>query len=182
MGAIAVVQSLPDTVATVTTETVKVAKDTIIVPKWWEMWWYHIKKTPGIVGRNVGRGAIFLGRTVSVIGIILTTAPSTGCGASPGMMSDGDGGCVRSPDYVGPEIDTSANPNPADNAPNTDVSKSPTLSKTKVERPDTGLKDIPDAEITKRARDRSLPKADRQRYRKEDKIRGNRNKQKRGNK
>lgn len=55
-------------------------------------------------------------------------------------------------------------------------------SKAEKERPDSGLSDLSDEEISKRARDKSLSGAERRRYQKEEKIRGNRNKQKRGSK
>lgn len=55
-------------------------------------------------------------------------------------------------------------------------------SKTQKERPDTGLADLTDSEISKRARDKSLSGQERKRYQKEEKIRGERNKQKRAGK
>jgi len=47
---------------------------------------------------------------------------------------------------------------------------------------DTGLRDKSDADVAKGARDRSLPKAERQRYKKEEKARGERNRKKREDK
>ena len=44
---------------------------------------------------------------------------------------------------------------------------------------DTGLRDIPDEEISRRARDKNLPPQERQRYQREEKARGLRNKRKR---
>jgi hypothetical protein len=49
-------------------------------------------------------------------------------------------------------------------------------------RPDSGLIGIPDATISERARDKSLPKKERERYKTEEKVRGDRNKQKRDKK
>jgi len=54
-------------------------------------------------------------------------------------------------------------------------------NKSQNQRPDTGLRDIPDDEISKGARDKSLPKDQRNRYKTEEKVRGSRNKQKRSN-
>lgn len=47
---------------------------------------------------------------------------------------------------------------------------------------DTGLRDKSDADVAKGDRDRSLPKAERQRYKKEEKARGERNRKKREDK
>ena len=47
---------------------------------------------------------------------------------------------------------------------------------------DSGLRDKSDADVAKGARDRSLPKAERQRYKKEEKARGQRNRKKRDDK
>lgn len=55
------------------------------------------------------------------------------------------------------------------------------MSKSSHERPDSGLSDLSDEEISRRARDKSLSGEERRRYQKEEKIRGNRNKQKRKN-
>jgi RHS repeat-associated protein len=49
----------------------------------------------------------------------------------------------------------------------------------KQNKKDTGLRNKSDKEISKGARDRSLPKSERQRYKREEKARGNRNKNKR---
>ena len=53
------------------------------------------------------------------------------------------------------------------------------MSKNRVERPDSGLSHLPDEEISARARDKTLSGDERRRYQKEEKLRGNRNKQKR---
>ena len=53
------------------------------------------------------------------------------------------------------------------------------LSKNRVERPDSGLKDLPDEDIFRGARDKSLPGKERKRFQKEEKLRKIRNKQKR---
>lgn len=53
------------------------------------------------------------------------------------------------------------------------------MSKTRNERPDSGLSHLPDEEISRRARDKTLAGEERRRYQKEEKLRGNRNKQKR---
>ena len=55
-------------------------------------------------------------------------------------------------------------------------------SKVRVERPDTGLVDLSDEEVSALARDKSLSGQERQRYKKEEKIRKLRNVQKRKNK
>lgn len=55
-------------------------------------------------------------------------------------------------------------------------------SKVRVERPDTGLMDLSDDEISALARDKSLSGQERQRYKKEEKLRKLRNVQKRKNK
>ena len=52
-------------------------------------------------------------------------------------------------------------------------------SKKQSERPDSGLINVPDEEISKKAHDNSLPSDERRRYQTEEKIRGLRNKQKR---
>ena len=56
------------------------------------------------------------------------------------------------------------------------------LSKKATNRPDSGLVGVPDEEIQRKARDRNLPGKERNRYKEEEKVRGLRNKQKRGNK
>ena len=56
------------------------------------------------------------------------------------------------------------------------------FSKKRTLRPDTGLQDIPDDEIQRRARDGNLSGEERNRYKQEEKQRGLRNKQKRKNK
>lgn len=131
-------------------------------------------------GSKLWQGTKFTGRAVTtgvtgVVGIILTNPTTMG----PPPRTDGcpEQGCAPEPD-----VDDSANPNPDDNKPNTDATKSPTLSKTQTERPDTGLAHYTDEEITDLSKDRTKTKAERQRFKKEDKIRGNRNKQKRENK
>lgn len=53
------------------------------------------------------------------------------------------------------------------------------LSKTRHTQGDTGLRDIPDEEISRRARDKTLSGEERRRYQREEKLRGQRNKQKR---
>lgn len=53
------------------------------------------------------------------------------------------------------------------------------LSKTHHTQRDTGMRDLPDEEIARRARDRSLPGETRRKYQTEEKLRGQRNKQKR---
>ena len=174
-------------VATVVSVAAKEAvKEVIIEPSFWEMVWYKTKKGTSTVGRITGKGLLTVARGAGVVLTILTNPTSTGCGASPGMVSNGDGGCVYDPTKditkKSDEIDDSANPNPDDNKPNTDATESPTLSKTQTERPDTGLTQYTDQEITDLSKDRTKTKAERQRFKKEDKIRGNRNKQKRENK
>ena len=53
------------------------------------------------------------------------------------------------------------------------------MSKKRTARPDSGLVGIPDEEISRKARDKSLSGEERNRYREEEKVRGLRNKQKR---
>ena len=53
------------------------------------------------------------------------------------------------------------------------------LSKTRHTQGDSGLRDVPDEEISRRARDRNLSGEERRRYQREEKLRGQRNKQKR---
>jgi len=55
------------------------------------------------------------------------------------------------------------------------------LSKTAHTQGDSGLRDVSDEEVSRRARDRSLSGEERRRYQREEKIRGQRNKQKRQN-
>lgn len=55
------------------------------------------------------------------------------------------------------------------------------MSPKRTNRPDSGLADLPDEEISRRARDRSLSGPERNKYREEEKVRGLRNKQKRKN-
>lgn len=67
-------------------------------------WW---KK---YITRPIGNGAKTVGKTLvkggGAILIILTSAPSTGCGASPGMVSDGNGGCMKNPTRVDQDTGT----------------------------------------------------------------------------
>jgi hypothetical protein len=53
------------------------------------------------------------------------------------------------------------------------------MSKSQHERPDSGLSDLSDEEVSRRARDKSLSGEERRRYQREEKIRGLRNRQKR---
>lgn len=59
--------------------------------------------------------------------------------------------------------------------------KNISFSKLRHTQRDSGLVGIPDEEISRRARDKSLPGKERKRYEKEEKIRKQRNKQKREN-
>jgi RHS repeat-associated protein len=173
-GVVATVQSLPAAAEQVAVKTVE--ETAVKWPGFWEMLWHDVKKTPGIIGRNAGKVGGVVGRGVSVLGIILTNPlPNPGCDfgeASPGVCRN------VNPDPI-ISVDTSANPNPGDNQPNTD---SPTLSKKRDERPDTGFRDLPDEEISRRARNREIPGPVRRKYQKEDKVRKNRNVRKRNSK
>jgi len=125
-GSLGVVTSLPAAPSAVPPSTIP-GNTPIIEPGWWEMLWHNVKKTPSVIGRNAGKIGSFLGRGISVIGIILTNPlPNPGCDFGTYNSETGvcEGGSSR------PEIDTSANPNPADNMPNTDTSttQSPNLS------------------------------------------------------
>ena len=53
------------------------------------------------------------------------------------------------------------------------------LSKTSHTQGDSGLRDVSDEEVSRRARDKSLSSEERRRYQREEKLRGQRNKQKR---
>ncbi|MDO5398912.1 MAG: RHS repeat-associated core domain-containing protein [bacterium] len=53
------------------------------------------------------------------------------------------------------------------------------LSKTSHTQGDSGLRDLSDEEVSRRARDKSLSGQERRKYQREEKLRGNRNKQKR---
>ena len=53
------------------------------------------------------------------------------------------------------------------------------FSKMRHTQGDTGLRGLSDDEVSRRARDKSLSGKERKRYQKEEKVRGNRNKQKR---
>jgi hypothetical protein len=54
------------------------------------------------------------------------------------------------------------------------------FSKTSHTQGDSGLRDVSDEEVSRRARDRTLSGEERRRYQTEEKLRGQRNKQKRG--
>ena len=150
-----------------------------------------IDKVPWYV--KVGRGIQTFGKGVIKLGgatVAILTSPSTiGCGSDL-YTSVVDGECVRSktPRKIIPfgeavKADQPANPNPADNVPNTDVNESPILGKGgKKNVKSVEFKDVSDVDVTKRSKDRSLPKDERERYKTEDKGRKARNKNKRGNK
>jgi RHS repeat-associated protein len=78
------------------------------------------------------RGFGFFGKLFGAIGIILFSPTTTGCGASPGMVSDGNGGCMKMSDEAEP--DTSANPDPEDNAPDTSENKTEEKEETKEKK------------------------------------------------
>jgi RHS repeat-associated protein len=158
-----VVVAATTAVAFVATQTTKVAEAPVVKSSVGWLSWF---------GSKVWQGTKFTGRAVTtgatgVVGWILTNPTEMG----PPPRTDGcpELGCAPEP-----KVDDSANPNPDDNKPNTDATKSPTSSKTQTERPDSGLVGYTDEEVTEKSKDRSLPKAERQRFKKEDKIRGNR--------
>lgn len=96
---------------------------------------YRSSKVIRITPRAVSpptRGFGFFGKLFGAIGIILFSPTTTGCGASPGMVSDGNGGCIKMTD----EPDTSANPDPEDNKP--DTSENETDAKNGKDAPDPG--------------------------------------------
>ncbi|HEV8427566.1 MAG TPA: discoidin domain-containing protein [Pyrinomonadaceae bacterium] len=84
-----------------------------------------IKTTPKVAPTASPGGLGFFGRLFGAFGIILFNPTSTGCGASPGMVSDGSGGCMYM--TAEDEPDTSANPDPEDNKP--DMSENKTEEK-----------------------------------------------------
>ena len=64
----------------------------IIGEKFWENtpWWKRALN-------KVGEGFVKVGKVGGAAFFILTNPTSTGCGASPGMVSNGNGGCVYDP-------------------------------------------------------------------------------------
>jgi len=126
-----------------------------------------------VTGRFVGNaGSVAVGSVAWIL-----TNPTT---MGPPPRTDG---CPEQGCFPKVDIDKSANPNPDDNTPNTDPAASPTQSKGgKQNKLDTGLADYTDEEVTQKSKDKSLPKAERERFKTEDKARKNRNKAKRGNK
>jgi RHS repeat-associated protein len=125
-------------VATVVTVGVKEAvKEVIVEPSWWEMAWYKIKKGGSAVGRKVGGGVSALGRGLGVIGQILISPPAVGC-SGLGETSDGNGGCVRNPNYVDPtmsdesepDVEKDANPDTDNDAPSGTKNKKDKKKKT----------------------------------------------------
>jgi hypothetical protein len=77
-----------------------------IIPKviektpWWKTW---ITRPIVNGAKAIGSGALKVGGAVL---FILTTPTSTGCGADPGMISDGNGGCMRDPNRVDQDTGT----------------------------------------------------------------------------
>lgn len=65
-------------------------------------WWKTYKTRPATKLVSVG------GRALGVVGWILLSPTSTGCGASPGMVSDGNGGCIKDPNRVDQDTGTDA--------------------------------------------------------------------------
>jgi RHS repeat-associated protein len=117
-------------VGTVTVEAVKevikeTVKETIREPRWYEMWWYYAKK--GVT--TTGKTALTVGKAGGAVITILLNPTPTGCGASPGMKSDGNGGCVYDPNLdfrrQTPNVDTQANPDTATNTPTKDPQMMP---------------------------------------------------------
>ncbi len=95
--------------------------------------------------------------------------PSTGRFLSPDPVSAALGGSVNGYSY-------------ADNDPVNFIDNLGLAKGGKQNVRDSGLRDVSDDEISRRARDPSLSPEERRRYQKEEKARGLRNKQKRGNK
>lgn len=89
------------------------------------------------LGRAVRTGAEFTGKGIVRLGgaalFILTNPTSTGCGASPGMISDGDGGCVRGP-KMNTEPDESTEPSDDNRKENPTEEQTPSGTKKKKDK------------------------------------------------
>ena len=115
----------------VTSQAVKeVVKEVIIEPKWWEMAWYYTKK--GFT--QTGKSIVTVGKVGGSVLTILLNPTSTGCSASPGMSSDGDGGCVRASPKWDPTMSDEPEPASEDNPKPDDPAKTDTPSDTKKKK------------------------------------------------
>jgi RHS repeat-associated protein len=63
---------------------------------WWKKW----------ITRPVTKVVSVGGKALGVVGAIFLSPPSTGCGASPGMVPDGNGGCMKDPNRVDQDTGT----------------------------------------------------------------------------
>ncbi len=96
----------------------------IIEPSRWEMFRYYVKK----IFQTQAKSVVTVGRVAGAAATILLNPTTTGCGASPGMVSDGNGGCRYDPNVdlrQTPDVDTRANPDTTTNSPTTDPNRMP---------------------------------------------------------
>jgi hypothetical protein len=90
---------------------------------------------PGLL-RTLSSAAARVGGAIL---IIIFNPTTTGCGASPGMISDGNGGCVKDPGLSKkekePDVDKSANPDEKDKPNDSENKKDEKGYKKSTEKP-----------------------------------------------
>ncbi len=153
-----VVYTAPVAFAGVVVEVAKEVADEKVIIHGAEFW----KKTPWWK-KALQKVGGFLSKAFRPFGVaftILANPVKTGCGASPGMKADGNGGCVYDAKFDFP-IRT---------LPEAELTKGG-----KQNQRDSGLKDVSDEEVLRKSKDKSLDAKERQRYIKEAKARRLRN-------
>lgn len=101
------------------------------------------------------------------------------CFNNPVNLSDEDGNWPKWVEKAASAVKNVINKVISHVKSNTSLLNNIQFSKKATNRPDSGLAGLPDEEIQRRARDKSLSGKERNRYREEEKVRGLRNKQKR---
>jgi hypothetical protein len=129
----------------VTHTTVVASLSTVTAPPRFEViyrsirtWQITPKAAPVAARPGPGVVAKFLG----AFGLILSNPISVGCGQTRNSISNGNGGCMRDPNA---DVDTSANPDPEDDKPDT--------SENETESEDGNSETDPGGDIRKLSRD-----------------------------
>jgi RHS repeat-associated protein len=119
-------------IATVVSVSVKeVAKEVIIEPKWYEMFWYYTKKAV----KTTGKGVMTVGRLGGALLTILTNPTSVGCSGLY-EVADGNGGCTFSQeryDELNPKLEDEST-EPSDDNPKENPTEEQTPSDTKKKK------------------------------------------------
>ncbi|HKR60080.1 MAG TPA: RHS repeat-associated core domain-containing protein [Pyrinomonadaceae bacterium] len=132
----------------VTHTTLIVSLSTVTAPPAFEpiwrstrVWQIGPKAPPAVSGTGPGVVLKFLG----AIGLILATPSSIGCGQTPNTVSAGKGGCMSTE----PDVDTSANPDPDENKPDTSENQTENKDEKDAADPEGDIKKLSRDEIKK---------------------------------